>query len=87
MGPHQHFTLNMWQKQYEWADTSPQTDFRKLKDGEKDDSQIFINETEKTKTFQLEGNWRNLDGEPVTGYITLEPFTSQILIRNSLLPD
>lgn len=82
MGPHQHFTLKEWQKQFDWADTSPQTDFRKLKNGENDNSELFINETEQTKTFQLDGDWRNLAGEPVYGSITLEPYTSIVLLKN-----
>jgi parallel beta-helix repeat protein len=79
---HQHYTLNEWQNQYEWADRSPKTDLKKPDDGETDHSRIFINETEQTKTYQLEGDWRDLDGEPVTGSIILEPFTSQVLIRD-----
>ncbi len=82
MGPHQHYTLKGWQSRYEWADTSPRTDTRKPKKEEEDSSGIFINETEQTKTFRLEGEWLDLNGKTAGGSITLEPYTSIILIKN-----
>ena len=82
MGRHELYTLTQWQNKFSWADKSPKTDIRKVTSGEENDnSQIFINETEETKTFPLNGKWHNLDGETVTGSITLEPYTSRILIR------
>jgi parallel beta-helix repeat protein len=81
MGVHEHFTLEEWQEKFEWADTSPKTDFQKTIGAEKDNSEIFTNDTEKRKTIWLNGKWRNLNGEAVTGSFILEPFTSRILIK------
>lgn len=83
MGPHQQFTLSEWQDQFDWADTSPQTDIYKISNEENDLSQIFINDAEVTKAFPLKGIWRNLDGETLTGSITLEPYSSEILIKDN----
>ena len=79
--PQQHFTLPEWQSKYAWADTTAHTDFKKLKGDQEDRSKLFINETEHTKTFQLEGQWQNLDGEIMGNSMTLEPYTSRILIK------
>ena len=76
------YTLEQWQNKFNWADKSPKTDIWKFSNNEeKDNSQIFINDTEQTKTFPLSGKWNDLDGETVIGSITLEPYTSMILIR------
>jgi len=81
MNPHKQFTLKEWKENFNWADSSPQTDYRKIPDADQDNSEIFINETEQTKTIWLDGKWRDLKGETITGSITLEPYTSQILIK------
>jgi len=47
-------------------------------------SKLFTNTTENTKTIDLGGTtYLNLNGDTVTGSLTLEPFTSQILIYSS----
>ncbi len=79
---HKHFTLNEWQKQYSWADTTPKTDPGKLLNGEEEHSKIIINQTEQTRTFTLKGQWQNLDGEAISGSLILEPYTSQVLIKD-----
>lgn len=44
-------------------------------------SQIFYNDTKAPKNFPLSGNYTDLDGHPILGgSITLQPFTSQVLI-------
>ena len=80
MSPKKLITLKEWKENFKWADNSARTDFKKISDTENDNSEIFINDTEKTKTIKLNGKWRNLDGEAITGSLTLEPYTSQILI-------
>ncbi len=84
MNPNKYFTLKEWQEQFKWADTSAQTDIQKISNKKKDNSEIFINDTEETKTIPLNGKWRNLNGESMTGSITLEPYTSQVLIKNGM---
>ncbi len=77
-------TLKDWQTSYAWADKNAKTDLQKLDPNQPDsadNSQLFINDTEKTKTVPLEGTWRDLDGNPVSKSITLEPYSSRILIR------
>ncbi len=81
--PAHRFTLKEWQEKYKWADQSAKTDIHKISGNEKDNSQIFINDTEAPKTIKLNGKWSNLDGEAVTGSISLEPYTSRILIKDS----
>jgi parallel beta-helix repeat protein len=84
MTPNNLFSIKYWQEHFEWADKSAKTDFKKIPDGGKDNSEIFINDTEAAKTIKLNGKWRNLDGEPMTGSITLEPYTSRILIKDGV---
>jgi len=84
MKPTKLITIKDWQEQFDWADKSVHTDLRKISGAEKDNSEIFINDSEKTKTIKLNGKWRNLDGEAMTGSITLEPYTSQILIKDGV---
>ena len=43
-------------------------------------SQIFYDDTELPKTFTLSGNYTDLNGNPVSGSLTLQPFTSEILL-------
>jgi len=80
------YTLDAWQEKYPWADKSAKTDIQKIsldpnQPNPADSSQLFINDTEQTKTIPLEGTWRDLDGNTVAKSITLEPYTSRILIR------
>ena len=81
MGQHKTYTLEEWQNEFKWADTSPQTGFWKTSENEKVVSEIFINDSEVTKTIQLNGNWLTVDGEKANGSIVLKPYTSQILIK------
>ncbi|MFW6277216.1 MAG: right-handed parallel beta-helix repeat-containing protein [Prolixibacteraceae bacterium] len=82
MGSHNHFTLEEWQNEFDWADSSPQTGFWKTSGSENIVSEIFINDSEEVKTIQLNGKWLNIDGEPVNGSIVLKPYTSKILIKD-----
>ena len=43
-------------------------------------SQIFYNDTKAPKTFTLSGDYTDLNGNPVSGSLTLQPFTSEILL-------
>ena len=53
-----------------------------LKTGEKEE--LFYNDTKETKTFELGiAVYRALDGTNVSGKISLEPFTSRILIKTT----
>jgi parallel beta-helix repeat protein len=83
MGRSNPFTLREWQEKFSWSDPTPKTDLRKIS-GTQDQSEIFINDSEQTKEIRLNGKWRNLDGEAVSGSVTLEPFTSVILIKDDM---
>ena len=43
--------------------------------------EMFYNDTKGVKSFTLDGSYRDLQGAPVVSPLTLQPFTSQILIR------
>ena len=63
-------------------DANSTLDGSPLADGEKEE--LFYNDTKQTKTISLGSSvYRNLDGKEVSGSISLEPFTSQILIKTS----
>jgi len=84
MNPARQFTIKEWTEQFKWADKTVKTDLQKISDAKEDNSEIFINDTEVTKTIQLSGKWRDLEGKPMTGSITLEPYTSRILIKDGM---
>ena len=44
-------------------------------------SKLFVNDTKATKSFSLTGTYTDLEGNVVTGSISLAPFTSRILIK------
>ena len=44
-------------------------------------SKLFVNDTNATKSFSLTGTYTDLEGNVVTGSISLAPFTSRILIK------
>ncbi len=77
MGRHEEYTLVEWQEKFDWADPSPRTNFQVTND---DNSELFVNDTEEQKAIKLKGSWKNLEGETI-GLIILEPYTSQILIK------
>ncbi|MFU8803143.1 MAG: right-handed parallel beta-helix repeat-containing protein [Bradymonadaceae bacterium] len=60
-------------------DANSTIDVTPLGAGEKE--QLFYNDTKSAKDFSLTGNYRDLDGNTVTSPLTLQPFTSQILIK------
>jgi parallel beta-helix repeat protein len=80
-GREQTHTLAEWQADYPWADPRARTDVHKVEAGEDDPSEIFINDTERPKVIELEGAWRDLDGNEVGDRIRLEPFSSMVLLR------
>ncbi len=51
-------------------------------------SKLFVNETTSTKSYSLSGTYKDLDGNVVTGSITLQPFTSRIFTKqDDSVPD
>lgn len=47
-------------------------------------SKLFVNETNGVQTYSLNGiPYKNLDGNPVTGSITIQPYSSVILINEN----
>jgi parallel beta-helix repeat protein len=43
--------------------------------------ELFYNDTKATKSFPLSGSYRDLNGNAVASPLTLQPFTSQILMK------
>ena len=80
------YTLSQWRSLYTWADVAAKTDPIKRPAGMSASKSygigtIFINESPLQKSFVLgPGTWVDLDNRPVTGSLTLTPFTSQILV-------
>ena len=80
------YTLTQWRSLYTWADLTAKTDPIKRPAGISASKSygigtIFINESPLQKSFALgAGTWVDLDNKPVTGSLTLAPFTSQILV-------
>jgi hypothetical protein len=81
------YTLGAWRAMYPaWADQFAKTDPIKRPAAMSANKPyglgtIFINETPSQKTFALgSALWVDLDNKPVSGSITVAPFTSQILI-------
>jgi len=63
-------------------DANSKLDVSRLGDGETEE--LFYNDTKQTKTISL-GTviYRDIDGANITGSLTLQPFTSKILIKTS----
>ena len=80
------YTLSQWRSLYTWADVTAKTDPIKRPAGMSAAKSygigtIFINETPSQKSFVLgPGTWVDLDNRPVTGPLSLAPFTSKILV-------
>jgi hypothetical protein len=66
-------------KSYVSGDTNSTIDLSALGVGETE--KLFYNVTKVIKYFTLTGSYRDLDGDPVASPLLLEPFTSQILIK------
>lgn len=47
-------------------------------------SKLFVNDTKAVKSFALSGTYKDLDGNVVTSSISLQPFTSRILIKQDV---
>ncbi|WP_299583613.1 cadherin domain-containing protein [uncultured Sunxiuqinia sp.] len=72
-------TLADW-KRLRGVDANSTGDFSPLADGEVEE--LFYNDTKQTKAISLGSSlYRDLDGNEVSGSISLAPFTSKILIR------
>jgi parallel beta-helix repeat protein len=64
-----------------WLDNVALEPVQATKNDATQKSQLFINETDQTKTIDLKGaTYQDLNGKKVTGNLRLEPFSSQILI-------
>jgi parallel beta-helix repeat protein len=73
----------------EWMDyvegENSTIDLTQLASGESEE--LFYNDTKQTKVFDLgtiPGAYRDLDGNAVSGELSLEPFTSKILIKTDI---
>ncbi|KOH46933.1 hypothetical protein NC99_03330 [Sunxiuqinia dokdonensis] len=74
-------TFENW-KSATGQDANSTFDGSPLADGEKEE--LFYNATKQTKAIDLGSSiYRDLDGKEVAGSISLEPFTSQILIKTT----
>lgn len=74
-------TLEEWQA-YSGLDQQSKTNWFTLQEGDDPLSEIFYNDTIQAKTIDLgTTTYVDLDQQPVAGSITLQPYTSQILIR------
>lgn len=78
-------TLAEWQAA-SGMDLNSKKNWYTLGEGESSLSEIFINDTASSKTFDL-GNkrYRDLDQDVVDGSLTLQPFTSRVLVFDSLI--
>ncbi|MCW0483175.1 cadherin domain-containing protein [Gaoshiqia sediminis] len=73
-----YLTFSEW-KSAMGMDTNSTFDGTALKTGETE--KLFYNDTKQDKTFDLGSNtYRDIDGNSVTGKLTLKPFTGKILI-------
>ncbi len=74
-----YYSFNDW-KSSTGQDSKSTADFSALASGETE--KIFYNNTKQTKTINLgTSGYRDIYGTSVSGSITLEPFTSRILIK------
>jgi len=64
----------------EWQSLSGQDANSTEDNGDIEDSQIVYNKSVNTKNISLVGIWEDLDGNQYNGNITLQPYTSKILI-------
>lgn len=79
-------TLAEWQA-YSGLDTHSTQNWFTLDEGDEPNSRIFYNDTNEPVLQSLGGrSYLDLDQNPVVGNITLEPFTSQVLIDNGVAP-
>ena len=76
------FTLLDWQAFSNQDVNSIEDDLPNWENGGK--SQFIYNETNKTKTIPLDGSWWDLSGNKYNGSISLEPYTSSILINQKI---
>lgn len=75
LGALEGFDANSEQDSLNW--TYPEADTK---------SQIVYNDTKTQATYPLSGTWYGMDGAEYIGSITLQPFTSEILINETPTP-
>jgi hypothetical protein len=76
------YDLADWQG-YAGIDTHSHEHWQQLSPTELPRSHILYNDTENSQTYNLGTiSYLNLDQQPVTCFLTLAPFTSQILVQN-----
>ncbi|MFW6153842.1 MAG: right-handed parallel beta-helix repeat-containing protein [Planctomycetota bacterium] len=79
-------TLAEFQSQYAWADANGKLAPMMLSapptlDSPRGTPAVFVNDTEAVKTVDLgDGQYMDLDGNTVTGTLTLDPFRSRVLL-------
>jgi parallel beta-helix repeat protein len=75
-------TLAEWQA-YSNMDAQSQAGWLSLEEGESPRSELFTNQTKEAKTINLGTKaYLDLNEQPVVGSITLQPYSSRILIAN-----
>lgn len=80
-------TLEEWQTSSA-MDGNSKTNWFTLEEGESPRSEIFYNSTNAPQTHDLDGaTYLDLDQQSVAGSITLQPFTSKILVLDKRAPD
>jgi parallel beta-helix repeat protein len=82
-----NYTFNQWKTQFAWADNAPKTDPFKRPAGISPNNpygkaRIFINESLSAQNFSLGTTaYKDLDGNSVTGSISVPAFSSKILVQ------
>ncbi len=72
-------TFAQWQT-YSGMDSNSTTNLFTLSPGELPISEIFVNDSESPKTYQLKGSYVDLDQNPVQAPLILAPYTSKIIL-------
>jgi hypothetical protein len=71
--------LKEWQD-FSGQDLNSKSAWFTVAEGEVSVTELFINDTAEDKTFTLDQAYVDLDQQPVTGSLTLAPFTSRVLV-------
>ena len=74
-------TLAEWQT-HSGQDAGSSAQWYQLRPGEPPRSELFVNDTDTTSVVPLGTAYLDLDQQPVSGSLTLAPYSSQILIRD-----
>ncbi len=74
-------TLAEWQN-HSGHDATSSTQWYTLSAGDPPRSELFVNDTDAVHVLPLVGSYLDLDQQPVSGSLTLQPYSSRVLIRD-----